>query len=407
MPFAMPNLRHLRVFMEVAKCRSISKAAPRVFLSQPAITQAIGKLETLLETELFERHSNGMFPTPSGEAWYNRVRRCMDYLERGIRAALKSSQSQGGSPAQLLPLLSTTQLRALIAVTESHSFSVASRHLELSQSSLHRAGRELEHLLGITLFEKARSGITPTRAAEVLARAAKLGFSEIQQGYYEISALQFREIGKIVIGSMPLARTSILPDVINRFSLEHPDIGINVVDAPYDDLLLHLRSGDLDLLVGALRFPAPADDVIQEELLSPPLAIVGRKEHPLRRRTAQLRLEELTRYGWVVPRKGTPTRAFFDTLFSDRGVDAPTRLVETSSQILIRELLSGSDRLTLISTHQIEHELRQGILGVIPFALSHTRRPVGVTLRRDWQPTPTQSHFLEMLKDAASRYSDI
>ncbi|MBA4501582.1 LysR family transcriptional regulator [Marinobacterium marinum] len=406
MQFTMPNLRHLRVFMEVTKCRSISKAAPRVFLSQPAITQAIGKLEALLETELFERHSNGMFPTPPGEVWYNRSRRCMSYLERGIRAALKSSLSQNGSPSQLLPMLTTTQLRALIAVTESHSFSVASRNLELSQSSLHRAGRELEHLLGITLFEKARSGITPTRAAEVLARAAKLGFAEIEQGYYEISALQFREVGKIVVGSMPLARTSILPDVINRFSLAHPDIGINVVDAPYDDLLFHLRSGDLDLLVGALRSPAPADDVIQEELLSPPLAIVGRKEHPLRR-AAPLQLEDLADYSWVVPRKGTPTRAFFDTLFSDRQIPLPTRIVESSSQILIRELLIGSDRLTLISAHQIEHELRHGILGVIPFALSHTRRPIGITLRRDWQPTPTQSRFLEMIRDSASRYSDI
>lgn len=406
MQFTMPNLRHLRVFMEVARCRSISKAAPLVFLSQPAITQAIGKLEAQLETELFERHSNGMFPTPSGEALYNRISRCMGYLERGIRAAQKSAQSQNGGPSSLLPLLTTTQLRALIAITESHSFSVASRNLDLSQSSLHRAGRELEHLLGITLFEKARTGITPTRAAELLARAAKLGFAEIKQGHYEISALQFREVGRIIMGSMPLARTSILPDVINRFSMAHPDIGINVVDAPYDDLLFHLRNGDLDLLIGALRFPAPADDIIQEELLAPPLAIIGRKDHPLRLR-GSLTLEDIGQYGWVVPRTGTPTRAFFDTLFSDRGIRQPTRLVETSSQILIRELLSGSDRLTLISTHQVEHELRQGILGVIPYSLSHTRRPIGLTLRRDWQPTTTQSRFIKMLKEAASRYSDI
>ena len=405
MQFTMPNLRHLRVFMEVAKCRSISKAAPLVFLSQPAITQAIGKLETLLETELFERHSNGMFPTPSGQVWLNRVCRCMDYLERGLRAALKASQGHS-SPGQLLPPLTTTQLRALIAVTESHSFSVASRHLSLSQSSLHRAARELEHLLGITLFDKARAGIMPTRSAEVLSKAAKLGFAEIEQGYYEISALQFREVGRIVMGSMPLARTTILPDVINRFSAAHPDIGLNVVDAPYDDLLFHLRNGDLDLLIGALRFPPPADDIIQEELLAPPLAIVGRKDHPLRR-SSGLKLEDLNHYGWVVPRAGTPTRTFFDTLFVERGIKPPRRLIETSSQILIRELLRGSDRLTLISTHQIEHELRQGILSVIPFALSHTRRPIGITLRRDWQPTPTQRHFLEMLRDAASRYSDI
>jgi len=405
MQFPMPNLRHLRVFIEVAKCRSISKAAPRVFLSQPAITQAIGKLESLLETKLFERHSNGMFLTAPGEVWLNRSCRCMDYLERGLRAALKACPGQG-SLGQLLPMLTTTQLRALIAVTESHSFSVASRNLSLSQSSLHRAARELEHLMGITLFDKARSGIIPTRSAEVLSKAAKLGFSEIEQGYYEICALQFREVGRIVMGSMPLARTTILPDAINRFSTAHPDIGLNVMDAPYDDLLLHLRNGDLDLLIGALRFPAPSDDIIQEELLSPPLAIVGRKGHPLSTRN-DLKLEDLNHYGWVVPRNGTPTRTFFDTLFIEHGITPPFRLVETSSQILIRELLRGSDRLTLISTHQIEHELTQGILGVIPYQLGYTRRPIGITYRRDWQPTPTQKHFMEMLRDAASRHCDI
>lgn len=402
MQFAIPNLRHLRVFREVARHRSISKAAPHVFLSQPAITQAIGKLEMLLDTELFERHSNGMFMTPAGKVWNTRVLRCIDYLERGLRSALRGSPGQS-RVTSLLPLLTTTQLRALIAVTENHSFSVASRQLELSQSSLHRASRELEEQLGVTLFEKARSSIMPTRAAEQLSRAAKLAFNEIEQGYYEISALQSREVGKIIIGSMPLARTSILPDVINSFTLSHPDIGLDVVDAPYNDLLFHLRNGDLDVLIGALRFPPPADDIVQEELISPPLAIVGRKDHPLHQ-TDSLELEQLVDYGWVVPRKGTPTRAFFDTLFADQGLPTPRRLVETSSQILIRSLLNGSDRLTLISTHQVEQELRQNILSVIPYDLSHTRRPIGITVRRDWHPTPTQKYFLDLLKDAASQY---
>lgn len=402
MHFVIPNLRHLRVFLEVAKQSSITKAAPRVFLSQPAITQAIGKLESLLNTELFQRNSNGMFMTPAGQVWNTRVLRCIENLERGTRAALKAGNRHSGATA-LLPLLTTTQLRALIAVTEHHSYSVASRQLKLSQSSLHRASRELEELLGVILFEKARSSIIPTRAAEQLSRAAKLSFGEIEQGFFEISALQFREVGRITIGSMPLARTSILPEVINRFTLSHPGIGLDVVDAPYSDLLFHLRNGDLDLLIGALRLPSPADDIAQEELISAPLAIVGRKDHPLHQ-THSPELKQLLEYGWVVPRKGTPTRAFFDTLFSDHGLETPSRLVETSSQILIRSLLTGSDRLTIISKHQVEQELLQDILSVISYDLSHTRRPIGITVRRDWRPTPTQKYFVDLLKDAASRY---
>ena len=407
MELVIPNLRHLRVFLEVAQCKSISQAAPRVFLSQPAITQAIAKLEKLLGTGLFDRQSDGMYPNSAGQVWYNRIRRCMDYIEQGTRDALRNSAARGqAAQTNILPLLTTTQLRALIAVTEAQNFSIASRNLGVSQSSLHRAARELEQLLEVRLFEKTSTGINTTKAAKALARAAKLGFSEIHQGYYEISALQFREVGKIVLGSMPLARTSLLPDVINRFSAEHPDIGLNIVDAPYNDLLHHLRHGDLDFLIGALRFPPPTDDIIQEELLAPPLAVVARRGHPLEY-SKELDLETLAAYPWVVPRLGTPTRAFFDTLFTDHGIATPTRLVETSSQILIRELLLGSDRLTLISSHQIEHERALGLLRVLPYALSHTRRPIGITLRRNWQATPTQKAFLDMLRDAAQNYADL
>lgn len=407
MQLTIPNLRHLRVFLEVADCKSISQAAPRVFLSQPAITQAIAKLEKLLGTELFERHTDGMYPTAAGKVWYNRIQRCVAYIEQGARDALRGKAGRTQvAQAGIFPMLTTTQLRALIAVTEAENFSIASRNLGVSQSSLHRAARELEQLLEVRLFEKTSIGISSTKTAIALARAAKLGFSEIHQGYYEISSLQFREVGKIVVGSMPLARTSLLPSVINRFAEEHPDIGINIVDAPYNDLLHHLRNGDLDFLIGALRFPPPTEDIVQEELLAPPLAVVARRGHPLEY-VQNLTLATLAEYPWVVPRIGAPTRAYFDTLFSEKGLEVPKGLVETSSQILIRELLLGSDRLTLISSHQIEHERALGLLRVIPFALSHTRRPIGITMRRNWEATPTQKRFLDMLRDSAQQYADL
>ncbi|WP_028293321.1 LysR family transcriptional regulator [Oceanobacter kriegii] len=408
MEFTVPNLRHLRVFLEVTEQKSISKAAPRVFLSQPAITQALARLEEMLQTELFERRAEGMYPTESGEVWYNRVERCVNYLMQGIRDALRSgaANSRNQSAQQMVSLLTTTQLRALVAVTEAQNFSIASRAVGVSQSSLHRAARELEHLLQVPLFEKTSTGISATKAAQALARATKLAFSELYQGYSEVSALQFREVGKIIVGSMPLARTSILPEAIIRFSESHPDIDIQVVDAPYNDLLHHLRHGELDFLIGALRFPPPVDDVIQEELLSPPLAVICRPGHPLME-VKNPGVADLAKYAWVVPRQGTPTRKAFEALFEDQPELRPQRLVETSSQILIRELLRGSDRLTLISTHQIELELSIGILSVLPVSLEHTRRAIGLTLRHNWQATPSQMKFLDILRSQAEVLRDM
>ncbi len=395
--FEVPNIRHLRVFLEVVECKSISKASERVFLSQPAITQAIAKLEVALGTSLFSRRSDGMYVSESGEVFASRVRRALDMVLEGLRGAVRLGGSKS-QPGHLLQMLTTTQLRALIAVTEAHNFSIAGRNLGISQSSLHRAARELEALLEVVLFEKTSTGISSSKAARALARASKLAFSEITQARDEVDALHNREIGQLVIGSMPLARTSLLPKAIIEFSRKFPDFRIRVNDGPYDDLLYHLRHGDIDLLLGALRFPVPADDVTQEELFSSPVEIVARPGHPLFY-DPNVTLKTLQQYPWVVPGRGTPTRAIFESTFTEAGLEVPSRLVETGSQILVRSLLCDSDRLTMISEHQIQHELSMGVFKAVPYEVSHAYRPIGVTVRNSWKPTATQSAFINLLSN--------
>ncbi|TYL48849.1 LysR family transcriptional regulator [Marinomonas sp. IMCC 4694] len=403
MEIAIPNLRHLRVFLAVAELKSITRASEHIFLSQPAITQAIAKLEGVLGAALFERHSDGMYPTASGEVWQKRVGRAVDYIQQATQEIVKDTTPKERPPKNLIALISTTQLRALIAVSEAQNFSIASRQLGVSQSSVHRAARDLEKLLGVVLFEKNSLGTSATKAAQTLSKATKLAFSELRQGIYEINALQFKDVSTITIGSMPLARMTILPKSILQFNERHPDVNINVTEGPYADLLHHLRQGDIDIILGALRYPTPADDVVQEELWSPPLSIVGRKNHPLTQQ-AHLSVQDLTRYAWVVPAKGTPTRQAFEALFQDAHVALPTRLVESSSQVLIRELLLESDRLTLISAHQVEREINIELLTALDFSLEHTRRPIGLCVRKSWLPTVTQSHFLSVLRKISEHF---
>ncbi len=399
--FKTPNIRHLRVFLGVVESKSISKASEKAFLSQPAITQAIAKLEGALQTTLFERRSDGMYPTESGLAFAYRVQRALEILLDGVKGAIRISADKGRvRPSQLLQSLTTTQLRALIAVSEAQSFSAAGRNLGISQSSLHRAARELENLLEIVLFEKTSIGISASKAARVLTRAAKLAFAEITQGWDEINSLHNREIGRIVVGSMPLARTSVLPDAIIEFSNSHPDFKFSVVDGPYDDLLYHLRHGEIDLLIGALRFPMPSDDVVQEELFNSEIEIVARYDHPLCS-DLSISLETLAACSWVIPRRGAPTRAIFESMFNDAGIAVPERLIEASSMILIRSLLQSSDRLTLISQHQIQHELETKALATVAYDLSHSFRPIGITMRKSWEPTSKQLSFINILRNSA------
>jgi LysR family transcriptional regulator of gallate degradation len=397
------NLRHLAAVSEVARWRSISGASRRVHLSQPAITQAIAKLEVQLGVALFDRRSQGMFPTEPGAIFLERIDRALDYLRKGARDVARLAPRRRGFE-RFDRLVTVAQLRALIAVTESGSFSLAARSVGLSQPTVHRAAQDLERLAGVALFDKTSRGMRPTRAGLALTRQAKLAFAEIGQGLAEISAWRGADSGCIVVGALPLARTYIFPRAITRLMADNPMIGVRIVEGPYDDLLHGLRHGDIDLLMGALRTPTPIEDVVQEPLFDDPLAIVVRAGHPL---TAERRLTaaKLARYEWVIPRPSTPMRTRFDLLFRSAGLTPPVNPIECSSLIAVRGLLLESDRVTILSAHQILHEARAGLLRALPFPLRGAGRTIGITTRRDWRPTATQRKLLDLIRETSAELS--
>lgn len=67
------DMEYYKVFCMVAECNNFSKAAEKLYISQPAITQTIKKLEEQLECKLFYRKSNGVCLTKEGEHLYNYV----------------------------------------------------------------------------------------------------------------------------------------------------------------------------------------------------------------------------------------------------------------------------------------------------------------------------------------------
>ncbi len=394
------NLRHLRAFREVARHKSISVAATKVHLSQPAITQAIANLESRLGVRVFYRRGNGMFLTEPGELFLNRVTRALVTIRDGARLATKTRVPRSAKGfAEFDQLVTFAQLRSLLAVAEAGNFSLAARLIDISQPSLHRTARDLERLSGLAMFNKTGQGISLTPAATVLTQHVGLAFSELDQGLEEIENWLGADTGRIVIGTMPLARTLVLPQAINALLKKRPEVDVSVIDGPYGDLLHGLRHGKMDLLIGALRDPLPIDDIVQEELFRDTLAVVCRTGHPLADKS-DLKLDELTAYPWIVPRADTPTRAYFDNLVADASVGGPPHVVEASSLVLIRGLLLDSDRLTIMSAHQMSHEEEYGLLKRLSFDMSETSREIGITLRKNWHPTATQSHFLELLRDA-------
>lgn len=79
----MANLEYYRVFYHVAKLGSITLAAAELFISQPAVSQAIKQLESCLGGSLFYRTPKGMRLTTEGELLFSYVSQGYEYLIQG------------------------------------------------------------------------------------------------------------------------------------------------------------------------------------------------------------------------------------------------------------------------------------------------------------------------------------
>jgi DNA-binding transcriptional LysR family regulator len=368
------NLRHLRAVAETVRSGSVSAAAQRVALTQPALTQAIAGVERQLGVPLFERHGGGMRPTDAATV-----------LTPRIEAALRHIGS---------PRVTAAQFRALLAVADAGSYAGASAATGLAQPSLHRAIGDLSAALRRVLVVRSGRGITLTEPGRRTTRAFRLARAELVAGLSEVSALQGRETGRVAIGAMPLSRARILPRAVADFTRLHPEATVAIAEGSHAELVEPLRDGVLDLLIGALR-DAPDPDLAQHPLFEDRPVVIARAGHPLAGTAPSV--EALASYPWIVAGPGTPLAQQWARLFDEAGVPRPAAPIECGSVITIRQILRESDFLTLLSPDQVAVEIDDRLLTVVGEAPPSLKRIIGITTRRDWQPTPLQRAFQDLI----------
>lgn len=90
------NLRQLQYFIEVSEIQSVTKAATRLNLAQPALTRHMRALERDLGVQLLTRSGRGVALTNAGVVFRDRVKTVLRDLERARVEAVAASRSPGG-----------------------------------------------------------------------------------------------------------------------------------------------------------------------------------------------------------------------------------------------------------------------------------------------------------------------
>jgi len=384
------GFRQLRLLESVGRLKSVRRGSEECNLSQPAVTQALSKLESLAGHTLLERRACGSYLTEAGEIFHKRIVRMFDQL---VEALLELDVPGGRTGATTIShRLTRSQVRSLLAIIEQGSFSKAAVGLNITTASLQRAVRDLENNLRKPIFYRSAAGFLVTPEGIEFGRRLRLALQEVEWAVQEMDSLQGAGECRIVIGALPFGGSVLLAAILDEFINRHPQVDICIVNVGASEMISRLRSGEVDIVLGLIQGET-GNELDSQKLVDTPYKVVARRGHPLTRKGA-LTLDDLVRQDWVIGTIGSNRRACFDALFA--GGPSPKAQIATCSLTVLRNLISGSDRLTLVTSYELLHE---SMLVSLPVHLSLPAPAIGITTRANWQPTALHADFMRLVRE--------
>jgi DNA-binding transcriptional LysR family regulator len=298
--------------------------------------------------------------------------------------------------------LKTRQLVLLVELGRHGSILHAAQAANLTQPAASKLLADLEHALGVKLFERLPRGVAPTWYGEVMIRRAGAALAELDAGHQEVMELLSGLSGRVAVGAVLTPSTTLLPAAVTLLKQRQPRVHVAISVDTSKILIQHLQNGELDLVIGRVLDSESAAQLSFEPLTDEPHSLIVRADHPLAGRQ-DLTLPELARQGWILPPAGSILRDRLTALFLSAGLDQPQQTVETLSLPVITSLLGQSDMVSALPAELVRPYLDAGLLTVLAFDLGLRMDAYGIVTRRGHQLSPGAELMLACLREEAAR----
>lgn len=202
-------------------------------------------------------------------------------------------------------------LHVFYMVVEQGSMAKAAAELGISQPAVSDVIANLEHALGVRLFDRGPQGVEPTIYGQALVKRSLAAFDELRQGVRDIEFLSDPTSGELRIGCVETLSATLVPHIILRFSKQYPRVVVHADDwtAPALDLPQPgLRDRKYDLALVRLVKPPSEDswpDDLNVECIFEDQLVVATGSHNRWARRRKIDLAELVDEPWILAQPGT------------------------------------------------------------------------------------------------------
>lgn len=241
------------------------------------------------------------------------------------------------------------QLKYFVEVGRLGSFSLASKSLFITQSTISQQIQKLEEELGVELLTRDTRHVTLSDYGEQFFPCAVQILEETRAGAERIKDVKALKVGTLSVGATysfgPLLKQTVL-DFFRKF----PRIRLDLVITSKEDLRQKLLDRELDV---ALTYKSPfGDDRIESHLLfQSRLCLVGRIGE-LKGVGKEASVQDLSRFPLALPSKGLQARDTLEDVLFAQNVNLDIRLEINSVRSLL-DLVGSSPLVTILSEEAI------------------------------------------------------
>ena len=152
-----------------------------------------------------------------------------------------------------------TEVMYYRTIVELGTISKASAYLRIAQPALSRQIQKLEHRLGVDLLQRSVKGVTPTAAGKLLLERTANLETTLADIYRDVSTYSAEVSGSLCVGVQPSLSTTMMPNLLRDFMLEHPKVALRVIAGYSADMIDAMLEETIDVAVVDTPSHAPRE----------------------------------------------------------------------------------------------------------------------------------------------------
>ncbi|MGW9479497.1 LysR substrate-binding domain-containing protein [Saccharomonospora azurea] len=282
------------------------------------------------------------------------------------------------------------QLRYVLAVAETKSFTRAAERCLVVQSALSHQIARLERELGARLFDRTSRRVQLTAAGEAFLPAARQCLEAAERAVADVAAALGEVRGRLRLGVIPTVAAVDLPSVLREFRLRHPQAHVVLRVGSSRELVEQVKRGELDLaFLGLPATVEPRGVRVHEFVRDRHVAVVA-PDHPLAGAN-EVALSTLASEVFVDFPLGSAGRAQSDLAFEAAGVDREVALEVGAVDIMVRLVQQR------LGVAMLPSAFVPGLSGVATIPVSDAPQRVEYLVWSRSDPRPAAEAFLRLL----------